>query len=407
MVARMRTLRCSVARLAAAAAGAGVAAAQGGLWIVDDAGGPGSHFVTVQEAIIAAAEGDVILVRAGFYDPFTIQGQSLTVVADHGVFLNFNYTTQVRGLAAGQRVLLSGLYLGPTDLALEVQSNGGVVWLHDCRVETDSIGHQEAHDAAHVDDSATLIVSRSQVFSPNQPGGGSGCLAQNSNLVAYDSQFGGGVIDFPGEGGGRGLELSGGSLLAIGCHFSGGNGADGGDFGICIPGGDGGAGLALVDAGATLRECTASAGNGGSAFGEPCGDGSPGTAISTAGSASVQTWMPAARHAQLPRVLRPGVPAAFGFDGEPGDLAIAVLGTGFGSLPFAPFAGAIVPTAPWFVLATVPLDGAGNGSLPVAVPTLPGGTPVVMLYGQALFHSPSEGLLLGTPFASALLGAGF
>ena len=55
------------------------AAAQGAVWIVDDDGGAGVDFVTIHDAVDAAADGDTILVKDGTYPMFSIFAKSLAI----------------------------------------------------------------------------------------------------------------------------------------------------------------------------------------------------------------------------------------------------------------------------------------------------------------------------------------
>ena len=50
------------------------------IWIVDSANGPGSSFTDLPAAVVAAASGDTLVVRAGAYTPFVVSGKALTIL---------------------------------------------------------------------------------------------------------------------------------------------------------------------------------------------------------------------------------------------------------------------------------------------------------------------------------------
>jgi len=52
------------------------------VWVVDDNGGPGVDFTDIQPAIDAAADGDVLDVRAGTYTHFTLSGKGLRILGE-------------------------------------------------------------------------------------------------------------------------------------------------------------------------------------------------------------------------------------------------------------------------------------------------------------------------------------
>ena len=75
--------------------------------------GPGEPFVTIQPAIDAAQDGDVVLVRPGTYAGFVVDGKSLVVHADGAVTLTESVEKsciQVQNVPAGSRVVVRGFF---------------------------------------------------------------------------------------------------------------------------------------------------------------------------------------------------------------------------------------------------------------------------------------------------------
>lgn len=105
------------------------------IWIVDAQMGPGAHFANLPAAVAAAANGDTILVRAGDYAPFSIQGKFVTIRGEGSA------TTRILGLPTGPAVrvdlpggttVLSGLRLEGGVPSLQLQN--AAVELLDCEV---------------------------------------------------------------------------------------------------------------------------------------------------------------------------------------------------------------------------------------------------------------------------------
>ncbi len=91
-------------------------------WIVDASGGPGAQFTDIQAAVDAAADGDRILVRAGSYAPFQIDGKGLAVLGEDNVLLRGTGQLHVSNTAPGQDVVLTDLDL---DASPPIFSNHG------------------------------------------------------------------------------------------------------------------------------------------------------------------------------------------------------------------------------------------------------------------------------------------
>src|SRR5262245_10336186 len=54
------------------------------IYVVDDGGGTGVDFIDLPDAIAAAADGDVLLVRAGDYSHFELAGKGLHFLGETG-----------------------------------------------------------------------------------------------------------------------------------------------------------------------------------------------------------------------------------------------------------------------------------------------------------------------------------
>jgi pectin methylesterase-like acyl-CoA thioesterase len=85
------------------------------IWIVDAQMGPGAQFADLPAAIAAAANGDTILVRAGTYSGFSVNGKALTLRGE--------------GMAT-TRILASAL-----GMTVEILNAGGVFVLSGLRLE--------------------------------------------------------------------------------------------------------------------------------------------------------------------------------------------------------------------------------------------------------------------------------
>ncbi|MFO1077589.1 MAG: hypothetical protein U1E73_07670 [Planctomycetota bacterium] len=115
----MQSTTCSALMAGVFAAALG---AQGATWIVDVNNGPGTNFTSLQAAIFTASPGDLLLVRAGTYQP-AVLNQPLTIVADHGAAVAgsgaYGPGFEVHSIPAGTTAAIVGLTLAATSLTHE------------------------------------------------------------------------------------------------------------------------------------------------------------------------------------------------------------------------------------------------------------------------------------------------
>jgi pectin methylesterase-like acyl-CoA thioesterase len=77
------------------------------VFVVAPVAGPGVFSTDIQPAVDAAANGDLVLVKAGTYSGFTIDAKGVSVIADAGAAAVANGLVFVSNVSASQRVLLS------------------------------------------------------------------------------------------------------------------------------------------------------------------------------------------------------------------------------------------------------------------------------------------------------------
>jgi hypothetical protein len=162
------------------------AAAQGAVLVVDDDGGPGVDFTSLAEAVVAAQDGDTVLVREGVYETgsgeaCSVVGKSLVVTAEAGAEVLVKPGTlgsplHVSGLAAHQETLLRGLIfeLGDGVFNASIFSNAGSVRLEQCVLRGSDVlaGTWRSMPPATRDSRASRScyrAARSQAWGPRRP----------------------------------------------------------------------------------------------------------------------------------------------------------------------------------------------------------------------------------------------
>lgn len=173
--------------------------AQGDVHVVDDDPGPGVDFTDLQPAIDAAGPGDLVLVREGFYAPFTLT-KGLAIVGEVGaavVVLGVagDHLTLVTGVPAGASARLRGLRFRPPETVdgdtLRLAQNAGEVWLEDVHLEfvfpAPFVYTLNQVQALRVEDCARVVLARSSVAGLDGAPPGNGLETGSRAIASVDS----------------------------------------------------------------------------------------------------------------------------------------------------------------------------------------------------------------------------
>lgn len=354
--------------------------------------GPGTGHLTLPDAVAAASDGDIILVRTGSYlAGCTIDAKSLTIVADAGAAPLCYGAFVVQNLPANGNVVLQGMD-SSYGRGLVVRDCAGSVRVSGCSFVGAESMPGTASQAASVSNSADVAFDRCSLrgalildgYGQSVLDVASALQASQSNVVLNDCVLSGaegrrGYVYFsivaPGSAGGPAIEIFGGELTVSGGSIRGGAGGDGVNSPLPLTCSFGGPGGTAIDVSATplLRVLdTVIAGGTGGVSGASSAPGCSGGIPAANGAALVPPATPLTTLAGARRSLHPPAPAREGqsallhFEGQPGDrvyLAPSALGTQL----FEPLLhGALLVRAPFRRLYVGTI--AGNGQLDVALP---------------------------------------
>jgi hypothetical protein len=313
--------------------------ASAGVHIVDPSGL--GNFTSIQPAVDAALEGDVILVRGGTYAAFTIDNKGLAIYADADASVAINGGVAIVNVAAAKTVVLSSLQVTGTanpvsTVALSCTNDAGALRFQKCTFQGGQGGSTANHDLVYPNAAHGVTLTNASNVSfvgcTLQGGnayndseycyectggtGGDGVRAQGSIVALYDSFCTGGTGGETGEYGGQGgtgyraLDHGG---FASRVAFKGGKGGNAWDF-LYAEGGSGGDALRVEQsAGFHLLSDTYQPGAGGISYLFPNLHGGPGQAIAGQGA-----------HDMLPGIARVFSASALADDG--GSISVTVYG---------------------------------------------------------------------------------
>jgi len=358
--------------------------------VVDLNSGLGSDFTTVRAAVLAATEGDVILVRDGnyFFDDVTIDGKSLVVVEDEGATVSCGRFV-VQNLAANQSVVFRGIDLtgGGVDgqAALRVTDCAGPVWFEDVRVRGDNMAFVAGGGLCR--NSAEVVFTRC-FFEPPFLLGPFTFELEDSSVTMVGTT----VAADPGAGvfsagpGADALLMTDGRLFLYDSDILGGDGGDG--VTLCEDGAPGGVAITMqgTDPVVVVLDARVLGGTGGIGSGT-CDDGADGPSyVMTAPSATVDTVNALARSYLVSSPVRENGTVQVSFQGQPGDRVWVryppapgpSLLSNFWDGPFL-----VGLPAPRQFIGT--LDGTGVLVQNIPLPNLGPSTEAVTFFTQAIF----------------------
>ncbi len=405
--------------------------AAGDVLVVDDDGGAGVDFLQIADAVLAAASGDTILVKAGTYG-FVLVDRPLTIVVEDGATA-VAAGIRVEGSPALERVVVRGLdatmVLAPSQPglgaaqyvpALEIDGCAGLVWIEDGAFGADPSADGAA-PAARVAQSSEVVLLRSTFDAPSATAfswsaTSSGLLSAQSSVHAWDCSFAGGSGSYIslGSNASPGAQLLESLLFASGCTFVGGQGvpcAEGSPFtGTGHPAGDGGAGLQL-DGGGNAAHSLDSTFQGGLAG--PWGGWStwcnvpsnPGPAISDPAS---HTFLPgSARELSVSAPVRENGVVDVVLRGDEGDVALAAISLAPAAELVVPVYGSLLVAPSYLVLIAGTIDASGTVGFGIPLGQFAPGVESLSAFVQGVVLSTGGEFRVASGSAAVLLDGQF
>ena len=384
------------------------------VFVVAPSPGPGVFSTTIQPAVNAAVDGDIVLVKAGTYGGFNMFHKGITVSAEAGAAVSTT-AIHVETPPAGTRLVLRGLTVvpsaGATTAAVTLNGCPGPVWIERCTLQgvggafkgSNGIGLHALNSPSVVVESS--VVRGAQTFMVPTIAGASAIEAYNSKLYVHDCEIVGGDANPSPFGlaspGGAGISTYRSLLYVSGSTVHGGNGAS-----VVAPGvngGNGGPGLSMF--GDSFALATTFTGGAGGAGGLGGSAGSPGLPVQI--QAGTFTTLPgSARHFATESPVRELAVSNFSLTGAPGEIAAVIASPepDLGFL-FTPFSGPLLVSGTnALALQLAVLPPSGTATVPISIPSLGASSQGGIVFIQSFFFdSPLTTVSLGPVSALVVL----
>ncbi len=404
--------------------------------------GPTEAFTEIQAAVDAADSGDLLLVQAGEYNSFKVDGKGLSILADGPGAPIVKGTVQVRNLPGNEIFVLRGFSVDAKqaeriDESLFAANCDGVLWIESCRFTGDDGDPTKSSLDSLGRDGAKLISSRASVWNRCTFHGGEGASSSDDDAEPFIGAAGHGLnldrgthsiynssatgndggSDFDEDGQSAGHAGSGiqaeGVLFVSGCQLNGGKGgfADCDPFFGCGAGGNGGSGIEMLSnsKAKTLDNQFAPGlgGSGGDSFGSSAPDGQDGLNVKLAFDAMEQAIAGAARQLTVQSPLRFLEAGSMDVDGKAGDLVFVQVSLDARHQTSPSVIGPLYPAPPARILFLGSIPPGGELSFPFAVQAGFGTGPHTQLFLQALALNQNGVTFASNPTELTLLDPAF
>ncbi len=392
----------------------------------------GTPYATIQAAVDASADGDVVLVRAGSYAAFHLVAKSVCVVAEQNATVSIAGAIRVRNCSS--TVVLAGLDgTGGTGgvpferNALAASDNAGALRVQNCFLFGSPTGPAcDLRHGALVQDCPNVAIANSVLRGADAgvpfDQGSRGLLALRSSLAIHDATLLGGrgacvAIGYTAGDGGDGLRADQSDVFVARSEAHGGDGNNH----TCVDGGNGGNGIEALGAAARVdfRQCTLTGGSGAPGNSPPACpcpgflccvicflEGNPGSPWRASGGAQVTPLGGVARALTGPDVAREGTAVPLNCVGEPGDLVGLWIARAPAFVP-SPAQHGVRLVAPagvpsrLLILGSVPGSGVLQATL--QLPDLPAGQQGDVWHLQSLHRAADGSSWMGGPLALVVL----
>lgn len=403
--------------------------------------GSGQAFSTIQSAVDAASDGDVVLVSGpGTYPAFAADDKQLAIVGDGAGVPAVTGEIDVDHLSAWKLLVIARLDAYASSIVsqgLRIRDNAGAIRVQDCTVRGMSFGEAYFGTAGtgatfSFDDDIVLTMCNlhgGDGLGRDEGGtidGGVGLFARSASLGLYGCSIRGGAGSYTdvwdgwdGGSGGYGLETPVGQTFATGCTFEGGLGGAGdyNNSAFCEDGGRGGSGghgilvgsrtPSAATPGVQLQASSAQGGSGAPGGGSDCGfpgdPGQPGSPIRVNNGSAV-TLPGELRMMEGPALARETASLPLTFHGRKDDVVYLDFQRGTLGPQRIPASGHLVrPVLRTMAVGTIPQSGTLTASF--TVPELGPGVQSRTVLMTPVFVDLSGIEHAGNSFAVVLLDA--